>query len=117
MPVTMIKVENLVTKYLIRYQHRESYAALRDAISNKFSSCLKRILRQRRDAVKVHNSVGVFWPLQDVRFDINLGQTLGIIGRNGAGTSPLLKLFSGITKLTMGQVISWPIMLLRNTEQ
>jgi lipopolysaccharide transport system ATP-binding protein len=37
-----------------------------------------------------------FWALQDVSFDLCRGDTLGIIGRNGAGKSSLLRVIAGI---------------------
>ena len=46
-----------------------------------------------------------FWALKDVSFTINKGDFLGIIGRNGAGKSTILKIISGIMKPTRGTVI------------
>lgn len=43
-----------------------------------------------------------FWALQDISFDLEQGQALGLIGRNGAGKSTLLKLLSRITYPTRG---------------
>lgn len=37
-----------------------------------------------------------FWALRDVSFDVHRHETLGIIGRNGAGKSTMLKLMAGI---------------------
>lgn len=45
-----------------------------------------------------------FWALQDVSFDVPSGRALGIIGRNGAGKSTILKLLSRIIKPTRGTV-------------
>jgi len=42
------------------------------------------------------------WALKDVSFDVEQGETLGIIGRNGAGKSTILKILSRITKPTRG---------------
>ena len=42
--------------------------------------------------------------LDDVSFDVEAGQIVGIIGRNGAGKSTLLKLLSRITQPTSGHV-------------
>ena len=44
------------------------------------------------------------WSLQDINFEINEGDAVGIIGRNGAGKSTLLKLLSKVTKPTTGNI-------------
>lgn len=44
------------------------------------------------------------WSLQDINFEINEGDAVGIIGRNGAGKSTLLKLLSRVTKPTTGNI-------------
>ncbi|WP_212785282.1 polysaccharide ABC transporter ATP-binding protein [Ferrigenium kumadai] len=45
-----------------------------------------------------------FTALQDVSFDIQKGETVGIIGRNGSGKSTLLQLICGILKPSCGSV-------------
>jgi ABC-type polysaccharide/polyol phosphate transport system ATPase subunit len=45
-----------------------------------------------------------FWALRDVSFDVERGETLGIIGHNGAGKSTILKLLSNITSPTAGRI-------------
>ncbi len=45
-----------------------------------------------------------FTALDHVSFTVEQGQTLGLIGRNGAGKSTMLKVISGILKPTAGTV-------------
>jgi ABC-type polysaccharide/polyol phosphate transport system ATPase subunit len=44
------------------------------------------------------------WALKDVTFGVRSGETLGIIGRNGAGKTTILKLLSRITHPTQGHI-------------
>lgn len=45
-----------------------------------------------------------FWALRDVSFTIERGETVGLIGSNGAGKSTALKLMSGVSKASSGLV-------------
>ncbi|MDF1694536.1 MAG: ABC transporter ATP-binding protein [Saprospiraceae bacterium] len=84
---TVISVENLSKMYHIG---ATSSRSLREAISTVF---------QRRQRIKE------FWALDDVSFEINKGEAVGIIGHNGAGKSTLLKILSKITQPTGGSAI------------
>jgi ABC-type polysaccharide/polyol phosphate transport system ATPase subunit len=50
------------------------------------------------------DEVEAFWALRDVSFEIKRGEVVGIIGRNGAGRSTLLKLLSRITAPKSGRI-------------
>ena len=45
-----------------------------------------------------------FAALSDVSFNVKKGETMGLIGKNGAGKSTTLKLISGILKPTEGKI-------------
>jgi lipopolysaccharide transport system ATP-binding protein len=45
-----------------------------------------------------------FWSLRGVSFEVGRGETLGIVGRNGAGKSTMLRLLSRITLPTKGLI-------------
>ena len=84
---TAIKVSSLGKKYTIG---RQKDATLRSTLSNIFKSA----------AAKGDD----FWAIQNIDFEINRGDVVGIIGKNGAGKSTLLKVLSQITKPTTGRI-------------
>ena len=45
-----------------------------------------------------------FWAIRDISFEVGRGETLGLIGHNGAGKSTILKLLSQITTPTQGEI-------------
>lgn len=90
-----IRVEGLGKQYRLGGQ-QAGYRTLRDSISGAVTWPLRLLKGELRDrAEKV-------WALQDVTFDLEQGQVLGVIGRNGAGKSTLLKILSRVTEPTTG---------------
>ena len=71
-----------------------------------------RVLVERRDTlretfVRLFNHAPrfrEFTVLQDVSFNVFAGETLGIVGRNGAGKSTILKLIAGIFRPARGKI-------------
>jgi lipopolysaccharide transport system ATP-binding protein len=70
-----------------------------------------RIYRQPRDKLREVLRFGRrsyhsdFWALEDVSFEIDPGQTVGVIGQNGSGKSTLLQIIAGIMRQTRGDCI------------
>lgn len=99
----ILQVENLSKYYQLRHDVVDPYSAtlsgtLADAGRNLFHYLLhpagksKKIIRE------------TFKALDDVSFEVNPGDRIGIVGRNGAGKSTLLKLLSRITEPSRGSI-------------
>ncbi|MGH2724448.1 MAG: ABC transporter ATP-binding protein [Actinomycetota bacterium] len=64
------------------------------------SSVKERLLRFRRSRAED------FWALRDLAFEVEEGQTVGLLGPNGSGKTTLLKIIGGILRPTTGQVLT-----------
>lgn len=91
----VIQVENVTKKFIISHQSSERYTALRDVIAQK----AKRLVTGNTKMIREE-----FYALNDVSFNIHQGDRVGIIGRNGAGKSTILKILSRITDPTKGRI-------------
>jgi ABC-type polysaccharide/polyol phosphate transport system ATPase subunit len=102
----VIRAEGLGKRYLIGHQATaERYTALRDVIARGARGLARSaadLLRGRPPVTG--DSIEEVWALKDVSFEVKRGEVVGIIGRNGAGKSVLLKILSRITEPTAGRV-------------
>jgi len=66
----------------------------------------KTMLTLENVGISYKSNRGVFgeayWALKDVSFQLNQGDSLGIIGRNGVGKSSLLRMIAGLIKPDAG---------------
>ena len=90
-----IKVEGVGKKYVIRHKKNLTY----DNNLQRVALMGKRLLHPIRSSSKED-----FWALKDVNFEVQPGESIGLIGKNGAGKSTMLKLISRITEPTTGRI-------------
>lgn len=96
-----IQVRNLSKQYRLGEGSGAAYDTLRDMLAESAKSWWRALRGQRRHAATPQAEKG-FWALRDVSFDIQPGEVVGVVGRNGAGKSTILKILSRITEPTHG---------------
>ncbi len=94
------------------------YFPLRARLSKNYLVCMRSfshnmgpILSLRDVGLCFRQRVGLlkhrdFWALKNVSLDLYQGETLGVIGRNGAGKTSLLRVIAGVIAPNRGYVIN-----------
>ena len=83
----VISLEHVAKRFVIQRERTKS-----------FQQALVNLITQRGGANED------YWALKDVSFDVQPGETLGLIGENGAGKSTILKLITRILQPTSGRI-------------
>jgi lipopolysaccharide transport system ATP-binding protein len=89
----VISVENISKKFC-RNLRRSLFYAVQDIASELI------VKNRNSDVLRPHE----FWALQDISFQLQPGEALGLVGANGAGKSTLLRIISGLIKPDTGCV-------------
>jgi len=103
-----IRIEGLGKRY--RYGGVAPLSSnLRSDITDWAKGLFRRDRKQRATLQQVHEqriaeSSEYFWALKDINLEIKRGEVVGIIGRNSAGKSTLLKILLRITPPTTGKI-------------
>jgi len=74
----------------------------RTSLLSWVSQSVRKIVSNPSPSTKDSSEI---WALQDISFRLDRGESLGLIGRNGAGKSTMLKLLARITEPTTGTVV------------
>ncbi len=97
-----IRVEGLGKRY--RIGETVGYKTMRDAMAHFVRYPFKKMRRSRLTADTAPHKE-YLWALKDVSFEVKKGEVVGLIGKNGAGKSTILKVLSRITYPTEGELI------------
>ncbi len=81
-----ITVENLSKQYQIGVNRAKRYRTLRESISDGFVSLGDRLRRAANGSSSASRAFETHWALKDVSFEVQPGEVVGVIGRNGAGS-------------------------------
>src|SRR6266508_5984885 len=82
----IIEFENVSKRFVLNRDQQ-------DTVQGRFAKMLRRKAQGEE-----------FWALRDVSFSVGQGESLGLVGHNGAGKSTALKLMTRILEPTSGAV-------------
>lgn len=91
-------------KYTVRFDSvskRYDLGMTRTSVPGLVSKAIKNVLKP---STKKSPDDNVLWALRDLSFELKQGESLAMIGSNGAGKTTSLKLLANITKPTSGTI-------------
>ncbi|HIP72872.1 MAG TPA: ABC transporter ATP-binding protein, partial [Anaerolineae bacterium] len=89
----LVNVEN-VSKKFCRNLKRSLWYGVKDVGAEMFGRGSERIELRSQE----------FWAVKDVSFQLKRGETLGLIGHNGAGKTTMLRMLNGLIKPDTGRI-------------
>ena len=88
MPPPIIQVESLGKRYRIGAREEEPRSRL-----ESISALVQAPFSYLRNSLREASEEETLWAIRDISFEVQQGEVLGIIGRNGAGKSTHRKSF------------------------
>jgi lipopolysaccharide transport system ATP-binding protein len=100
---SIIQVNHLSKQFRIGAS-QVGYKTFREALIDSAAYPFRKAKRWLKPSSVEDEKDNHIWALKDVSFEIRRGEVVGLIGRNGAGKSTMLKILSRITEPTEGSV-------------
>ncbi|HFQ94430.1 MAG TPA: ABC transporter ATP-binding protein [Anaerolineae bacterium] len=91
---TLVNVEN-VSKKFCRNLKRSLWYGVKDVGTEMIGRGSERTELRAQE----------FWAVKDVSFQLKRGETLGLIGHNGAGKTTMLRMLNGLIKPDTGRIV------------
>lgn len=104
-----IQVENLSKSYTIAHQSNSRDESLRAVLERNVRALGSGLIGRKKKSsvdrqIDFNQPTEDFFALDNISFEVQAGERVGIIGANGAGKSTLLKILSRITEPTHGRI-------------
>lgn len=99
----VLEIQTVSKQYKLGGKRIKRTENFRELVERGVSAPFRALTGRATDKV-VKEELYTFWALREVSFDVKQGDVIGIIGRNGAGKSTMLKILSRITSPTEGTI-------------